>query len=119
MSSKLDQDRAARLTAERRRLGLSQRAAAIAAGCGEQAWIRYEKGQGMKQDVVDALQAQGWNMVWVVFGDDAPALLPDHDAQTAELLSLWRSVHPDQRAGLLLLVRTYAAAHPMAGVAPA
>lgn len=117
MSSKLDQDRAARLTAERRRLGLSQRAAAMAAGCGEQAWIRYEKGQGMKQDVVDTLQAQGWNMVWVVFGDDAQAMQQGHDADAAELLSLWRSVHPDQRAGLLLLVRTYAAAHPFTAAA--
>ena len=119
MSVKHDLDRAARLLAERQRLGLSQRAAAGVAGCSEQTWIRYEKGQGIKQDVVDRLQAQGWNMMWVTFGDDAPAPQPEHDAQTAELLSLWRSVHPDQRAGLLLLVRTYAAAHPMAGVAPA
>lgn len=117
MSVKRVLDRGARLLMERQRLKLSQKAAADMGGCSEQAWIRYEKGQGIKQEVVDRLQGQGWNMVWVVFGDDAQAMQQGHDADAAELLSLWRSVHPDQRAGLLLLVRTYAAAHPFTAAA--
>lgn len=60
---------AERLKSERKRLGLTQKQISEAINIGEASWNRYEKyGVAFDTNVICALQEQGFNMPYVIFG---------------------------------------------------
>lgn len=102
--------RGQRLREERRRLNLTQMQACELAGVREQAWVRYEKGNIFLLDIVEPLDANGFDMVYVIFGQRrSGSSLPPVELEVVSLLNQ-TALH--QRDSLLLLMRTFASAHP-------
>lgn len=99
-----------RLRDERIRLNLIQLQTCQIAGVLEQAWVRYEKGDPFKLEVVEPLQLAGFDMVYVIFGirtKDRPL-----SESEQHLLRLFNAIQPDQQSTLTLLVETFVKAHP-------
>lgn len=102
--------RANRLRVERKRLGLTQPQASEILGMRVQSWVRFEKGSPLDQEMIERLHQAGWDMRYVVFGDDRSA--PKLDVLEQELLQLLHAVSPDHQAGLMYLARAFALGYP-------
>lgn len=108
--SKKDVARGLRLRDERIRLDLIQLKACAIAGVLEQAWVRYEKGEPFKLDVIQPLQEAGFDMIYVIFGlrtQERPLT-----ASEQSLLRLFHATSVEQQGSLMLLVETFAKTHP-------
>ena len=99
-----------RLRDERMRLNFIQLQACQIAGVLEQAWVRYEKGDPFKLEVIEPLQLAGFDMVYVVFGvrhSERPLKESEQN-----ILRLFNQVHADQVTALVGLLETFVKAHP-------
>lgn len=99
-------NRALRLKSERKRLGLIQKQCAKIIECGDASWIRYEKyGEPLNQDQIAALQAAGFDMLFVVFGlkenDQFNVIKPEH----LEMLRLLNNADENIQAKVIQMIR--------------
>lgn len=98
-----------RLRDERIRLDLIQLQACQIAGVLEQAWVRYEKGDPFKLEVIEPLRLAGFDMIYVIFGVRTVEKPLTESEQ--KLLRLYNLTQIDQQPSLMLLVETFSTAH--------
>lgn len=107
-----DSARGQRLIDERKRLRLTQVKACEIASTHVPTWIRYEKGQLFKLDIVEPLERAGFDMMYVIFNVRKNNDLPESEQL---LLRLFRSLLPEQRDGFIKLAQGFVLAHQQEG----
>lgn len=94
----LDAQIGARMQEERKRLGLSQQAAADAAGIRREMWARYEAGAEPGAKVLAAIAAAGADVLYILTGQvSEAALMPDE----AMLVQMFRAASPAAKGAAL------------------
>ncbi|ATU46292.1 hypothetical protein CS557_12695 [Acinetobacter junii] len=99
-------DRGNRLKSERKRMGLTQKAAAEVVDMKEQSWVRFEKrGEPFDLRVIQALEEIGFDMMFVVFGikkdDSLETVKPEH----FEILRLFNQADENKQAKIIQMIR--------------
>lgn len=99
-------ERGNRLKFERKRIGLTQKAAAEIVDMKEQSWVRFEKrGEPFDLRVVEALEGIGFDMMFVVFGikksDALNGLQPEH----SEVIKLLNQADENKQAKIIQMIR--------------
>lgn len=99
-----------RLRDERVRLNLIQLQACQIAGVLEQAWVRYEKGDPFKIEMIEPLRVAGFDMIYVIFG--VRTIEKPLTVSEQVLLRQFNAIEPAHHSTLMLLIDTFAKAHP-------
>ena len=99
-------DRGNRLKSERKRNGLTQKAAAEVVDMIEQSWVRFEKrGEPFDLRVLEALEGIGFDMMYVVFGIKKSDALNGVQPEHVELLKLLNQVDENKQAKIIQMIR--------------
>lgn len=111
MSTRFDLEKqsiSSRLVEDRKRLGISQSAAQVAAGCGRQAWIDKEAGRSdLKAGELIRLEQAGFDVYWILTGEHTASGLAPHESL---LIEVYRDMNQSQKA--MLLGAALGAVHP-------
>ena len=98
-------DRGDRLRSERKRIGLTQKAAADEVNMKEQSWVRFEKrGEPFDLRVLQALEEIGFDMMYVVFGIKKNESLKTVQPEHIEILRLLDQVDENKQAKIMKMI---------------